>query len=310
MTIMDDSIAEARLGTRPLDLPAWKSILSAGAACLLGLLFIISGVWKLIEPFEWATRVVQAKVPAPLGLAAALAFGVAETFGGVLLMVPRFRRWGALITGILLVAFIGWFAYFYKDLTGADCSCFPWLKRTVGPGFFIGDAAMLLLAMIAWVWARRAESLRGATIILGVIAVFAAASLGISYARQTGAPAPASIAADGQSYSLAAGRHFIYFFDPECSHCFQAAKAMAAYKWKDTAVIAVATVNPQFAQNFLKETGLNARLSGDVEKLRTAFPFGNAPFAVLVEGGRQRESFRTFEGAEPENTLRQLGSIE
>jgi uncharacterized membrane protein YphA (DoxX/SURF4 family) len=307
---MDDSIAQARLGSRPLELPAWKSILSTGAACLLGFLFIVSGVWKLIDPFEWATRVVQAKVPASFGLAAALAVGAAETFGGVLLLVPRFRRWGALITGFLLIAFMAWFAWFYADLTGADCSCFPWLKRTVGPGFFIGDAAMLLLALLAWVWGRRSESVRGAAIILGVIAVFAASSLGISYARQTGAPAPASIIVDGRPYSLQFGKHFIYFFDPECSHCFLAAKDMARYRWKQTSVIAVSVVNPQFAANFLKETGLNARLSSDAQKLKEAFPFGSTPFAVVVENGRQKESFRTFEGNQPEATLKKLGYVE
>jgi uncharacterized membrane protein YphA (DoxX/SURF4 family) len=277
---------------------------------LLGFLFIVSGVWKLIEPFEWATRVVQAKVPAPLGLPAALSVGIAETLGGVLLLVPRFRRWGALIAGFLLVVFMAYFAYFYKELTGADCSCFPWLKRTVGPGFFIGDGAMLLLAALAWMWSRRSDSVRGAAVILGVIAVFAASSLGITYARQTGAPAPESIAVAGQPYSLALGKHFIYFFDPECSHCYQAAKAMAAYRWNETAVIAVPTVNPQFADNFLKETGLNARVSNDVAKLKQAFPFGDPPFGVLVENGHQRETFRTFEGSEPESTLRKLGNVE
>lgn len=307
---MDDSIAQPRLGSRPLELPAWKTVLSFSAAGLLGFLFIVSGVWKLIEPFEWATRVVQAKIPAPLGLPAALAVGITETFGGVLLLVPRFRRWGALVTGLLLVLFMAYFAYFYKELTGADCSCFPWLKRTVGPGFFVGDAAMLLLAVLAWMWSRRPESVRGALVILGTIAVFAASSLGITYARQSGSPAPESIVVQGQPYSLALGKHFIYFFDPECSHCFQAAKTMAAYKWKETTVIGVPTVNPQFAENFLKETGLNARLSSDMVKLKEAFPFRDAPFGVLVENGRQKETFRTFEGTEPEATLRKLGNVE
>lgn len=307
---MDDSIAQARLGASPLELPTWKAMLCTAAACLLGFLFIVSGVWKLIEPFEWATRVVQAKVPAFLGLPAALAVGTAEAFGGVLLMVPRFRRWGALITGFLLMVFMAYFAWFYKELTGADCSCFPWLKRTVGPGFFIGDAAMLALAAIAWVWSKPSEGKRGALVILGVIAVFGASSLGISYARQTGAPAPASIMVEGQPYPLGLGKHFIYFFDPECSHCVFAAQAMAKHNWKGTNVIAVPTVNPQWAEGFLKDTGLNARLSSDVGKLKQAFPFGDPPFGVLVENGREVATFRVFEGSEPEATLRNLKIIE
>ncbi|HYO81633.1 MAG TPA: DoxX family protein [Bryobacteraceae bacterium] len=308
---MSNSVAEAEIRPSSVELPSWKTLLGVASAVILGLLFISSGVWKLIEPFEWAARVVQAKVPGPLGLPAALAVGITETLGGVLLLVPRFRRWGAWITGFLLVVFMAYFAYFYKELTGADCSCFPWLKRTVGPGFFIGDGAMLLLALMAGLWSRRPEGLRGPAVIFAAIVVFGFASLGITYARQTGAPAPESIVVENQSYSLQAGRHFLYFFDPECSHCFQAAKAMASYRWKEgVTVIGIPTVNPQFAPGFLKETGLTARLSSDHDKLKAAFPFGNAPFAVAVENGRQRESFIAFEGDQPARGLREIGFVE
>lgn len=307
---MDDSVAQARVGSTAWELPAWKSMLGSVAAIVLGLLFIVSGVWKLMEPLDWAARAIQARIPTPLGLPAAVFFGVAETWGGMMLMVPRFRRWGAWVTGLLLVGFIGWFAFYYAELTGADCSCFPWLKRTVGPVFFIGDGIMLLLAVMAGVWARPSESRRGAGIALGAIAVFALASVGISYARQTGAPAPEAITVNGQPYSLAVGRNFIYFFDPECSHCYQAAKTMAGYNWLDTTVIAVPTVNPQFAPGFLQETGLKAELSSDADKLKEAFPFGDPPFGVAVENGRQKQSFITFEGDQPEAGLRALGFIE
>jgi hypothetical protein len=170
---------------------------------------------------------------------------------------------------------------------------------------------MLVLALIAAVWSRRPESKRAAAITLGAIAVFALASVGIAYARQSGAPAPDSITVEGQPYSLKTGRHFIYFFDPECSHCVLAAKAMSAYKWgPGVNVIAVPTVNPQFAPVFLKDTGLKARLSGDLEKLERAFPFGDAPFAVAVENGRQQQSFAHFENDEPQKSLRALGFVE
>ena len=307
---MNDSLAEPRVQGTHFDLPPWKTLAGGAAGVLLGILFIVSGVWKLIEPFEWAERVVQAKVPAQFGLIAAMGVGITEAFGGVLLLVPRFRRWGAWITGFLLVLFMAYFAYFYAELTGADCSCFPWLKRTVGPGFFIGDGIMLVLAAIAAIWSRRPDTTRGAAIVLGAICVFAFASLGMTYTQRSGAAAPAEISVNGQPYSLKSGRHFIYFFDPECSHCYEAAKDMSAYKWKDTAVIGVPTVNPQFAPGFLKETGLSAKLTTDHEKLKAAFPFGNAPFGVAVENGYQKQSFIGFENGEPEVSLKKLGFVE
>ena len=117
---------------------------SVASAVLLAALFLIAGVWKITEPFDAASRMVQAKIPADLGLTAAIGFGIAETFSAVLLLIPRFRRWGAWLTGLLLVAFMLYIGYYYNVLRGAECSCFPWLKRAVGPGFFVFDGAMLV----------------------------------------------------------------------------------------------------------------------------------------------------------------------
>ena len=91
-------------------------------------------------------------------MAGALIVGVAETIAGVLLLVPRLRRWGAMLSGALLIIFVVYFGINYNALRGQDCSCFPWLKRAVGPGFFIGDGAMLALAA----WRARGRSGPGA----------------------------------------------------------------------------------------------------------------------------------------------------
>src|SRR5262249_39683769 len=120
----------------------------------------------------------------------AILFGIAETVGGVLILVPRFRRWGAMITGVLLVAFLIYIGIHYNALRGEECSCFPWLKRAVGPGFFIGDGLMLLAAVCAGIWSKRPESLRSAFMVLGAIAVFALVSYGVAEVRQTGIKAP------------------------------------------------------------------------------------------------------------------------
>jgi uncharacterized membrane protein YphA (DoxX/SURF4 family) len=306
---MDDSIAQAPVHAGALDMPAWKSLLSVASAVLLAALFLVAGVWKITDPFDAASRMVQAKVPADLGLAAAVSFGIAETFAGLLLLVPRFRRWGALLTGLLLIAFMAYIGYYYDVLRGEECSCFPWLKRAIGPGFFVGDGVMLLMAAAAWAWARPSDGKRTAAVILGAVAVFAFVSLGVIHARQTGAEAPKTITVDGKPYSLQHGKHFLYFFDPECSHCYQAAKTMATFDWMETKVIGIPTVNPQFGPGFLKDTGLKAKLSNDVEMLKKVFPFGDAPYGVAIENGHQKQSFPHFEGDNPANGLRKMHFI-
>jgi uncharacterized membrane protein YphA (DoxX/SURF4 family) len=302
-------MAQPKAGFGRLDVPAWKALVATAAAVIVGLLFIVAGVWKITDPFGAATRMAQALIPAKISLAAAIGFGIVETAGGVFLFVPRFRRWGAWICSALLIAFMIYFAANYTALRGEECSCFPWLKRAVGPEFFIGDALMLAAALLAGWWATPSYGIRNAAIIFCAISVFAGVSYGVMAARQTGAKAPDTITADGKQVSLQTGRFLIYFFDPECSHCDAAARAMAKHNWDGTKVIAVPTRVPQFSREFLTSTGLRAAVSEDYELLKTVFPFVSAPYAVAIEHGRQKASLTRFDEQEPESTLRKLSFI-
>ena len=306
---MHDSMAYADAEAGPSELPLWKSWTGWIAAVLLALLFLVAGVWKITDPLAAAVRMAQAKVPHSLSLAAALGLGVSETVAAVLLLVPRFRRWGAWLTGVLLVAFLVYIGYYYNDLRGEECNCFPWVKRAVGPAFFIGDVLMLALAFIAGWCARPSRGLRGALLTLAAVVVFAFASYGIQAARQSGIRAPEFAAVDGRSFPLRQGRVFVFFFDPECSHCDQAARRLAALDWRETKIVAVATVLPQFAREFLDSTGLKAGLCLEPEPLRKQFSFVDVPYGVALDDGRQRTAFTQFETPDVFDTLRQLGFI-
>ncbi|MBM3748997.1 MAG: DoxX family protein, partial [Acidobacteria bacterium] len=146
MGSMDDSMAQGEAPTSLVEPSLWKTAVGAVAAILLGLLFIVAGVWKITDPFSASVRLTQALVPASLSLPAAILLGIGETFGGVLILVPRFRRWGAWLTGLMLVAFLIYIGVNYHALRGEECNCFPWVKRAVGPAFFVGDLVMLGLA--------------------------------------------------------------------------------------------------------------------------------------------------------------------
>ena len=180
MWSMNDSMAQADSDRMPLDVPRWRSLLGWTGAVVLALLFYISGLWKITDPQGAAVRMAQARVPESLSLAAAVTFGIVETVAATLLIVPRLRRWGAALTGVLLLAFLFWFALHYNALRGADCSCFPWLKRVVGPGFFIGDGLMLALALAAGFFSPRPHGLRGVALITGAVVVFALVSWGVA----------------------------------------------------------------------------------------------------------------------------------
>ncbi len=290
--------------------PAWQSRVGHICAVLLGILFLVSGLWKLTDPLGWAQRIVQLQVPAPLATAATLGVGLAETFGAILIFIPRFRRWGAWLIGALLVAFMGHIGWHYQTLIGEECSCFPWIERAVGPGFFIGDAVMLAMAAAAGWWARPSYGHRTAGVLLASVAAVTLGFYGFAVAKQRGIEAPAAVMVDGKPYSLQEGRVFLYFYDPQCMHCFHAAQAMSEMKWRDARVVAVVTREPEYAQNFLNDTGLQAALTYDFDALSQVFRFGDPPYGVLLENGRQVATIIGFDDPEPGQTLRRMGFVE
>ena len=290
----------------------WQAAVNWISAILIAIVFLVAGIWKATDPVGAAVRLAQARVPESLSLFAAVAFGIAETFAGVLLLIPRFRRWGSIITSLLLVAFMIFIGIHYKELVGAECSCFPWLKRAVGPGFFVGDGIMLALAILAGWWTKQSEGLRPAALVLAAVVVFAGVSYGVSATRQTGTKAPNTITAeDGRMLSLKEGKVLIYFFNPQCMHCLEAGKKMAGYNWGDTRWIGVATENPQFGGWFLGKAGLSGKgpLAKDLDVLKKLFPFELPPAAVALENGYQKAMLLQFEDAEPAATLKKIGFI-
>jgi len=307
---MDHSMAQPHQGLAELELPSWKTTVSWVSAILLALVFLVSGLWKLTDAPGAAVRMAQARVPQSLSLAAAIGFGIAEIFTSVLLLVPRFRRWGAWLGGAMLIAFMIFIGINYTALRGAECSCFPWLKRAVGPGFFIGDGVMLALAAMAGWWARPARGMRTAMLILGAVTLFAAGSYGVAIVRQTGTKAPDTVMVSGKPYSLQEGKILIFYFDPECLHCLDAAKRMSKLNWGDTRVVAVPINVPQFAQEFLDDTHLKAAISNDLPQLKKIFPFVSAPAGVALVNGREKKELTQFDEPEPADTLKKIGFIQ
>jgi uncharacterized membrane protein YphA (DoxX/SURF4 family) len=293
-----------------LELPGWKLALATSCAVLLAIVFFVSGAWKLTDPFRWSQALTQFLVPGKLTLPFSLLLGVSEMFGAILIFVPRYRRVGAWIVSLLLLSFILYIGVNYGALVGKDCTCFPLVKRSVGPGFFVGDGVMLLMAAASAVWSRKPADLRPALLILGVVAVFAGVSYGINANRQTGLKAPDSITVDGKPFSLQQGHIFVFFYDPECSHCDAAARRMAKLNWKDTQVVALPTRVPQFAASFLHDTGLKAGTSLDLKVMRDTFKFVDPPYGVALDDGRQKAAVGAWDDAEPAKTLRPLGYVE
>jgi uncharacterized membrane protein YphA (DoxX/SURF4 family) len=291
----------------------WQTALNWTAAILISVVFLVAGLWKLTDPLGAAVRLSQAKVPESLSVFAAVGLGTLETFTGVILLIPRFRRWGSWMGTLLLAAFMIFIGIHYNELRGAECSCFPWVKRAVGPQFFIGDGVMMALAIGAGLWVRASKGFRPAGLILAAVAVFAAGSFALASTRHTGTKAPATIAAeDGKPISLQEGKVLIFFFDPQCLHCLAAGRRLAALNWGDTRFVGVPVQNPQFGDWFMGKAGLTGKgpVSKDLDLLKKDFPFDTAPAAVAIENGYEKTMLLQFEDQEPSATLKKIGFIQ
>ncbi len=297
-------------GLPSLERPGWKTFANWGSAILLALIFLASGIWKINDAQAAAARMTQALVPQALSLPAALLFGIAETLAGALVLVPRFRRWGAWLCALLLLAFMAYVGAQYQALLGVDCTCFPWVKRVVGPGFFVGDGVMLLLAVAAAIWSRPPSSFRSAVLVAGAVTVFALVSYGVAAVRQTGAQAPDSVLVDGKPYSLQQGKILVFFFHPACMHCYDVAQRLSKYNWNGARTLAVPVEQPEYAAGFLSDTGLKAPFTTDFEKLRGPLGYKTYPAAAALENGRVKEVLLQFDPPEPEAALKRLGFVQ
>jgi hypothetical protein len=289
----------------------WQKNVAAVAAILLGVVFMVSGGWKMLDPLKTGELLEQAQVPAGLGAWGAMALGTLEVFTAFLLFVPAFRRWGGVLGSALLVFFIGWIGFYYHVLAGRECSCFPIIKRTIGPMFFVSDGIMLLLGLAAWYWSARTAQRKLPVLVLACLAVLAGARFTVAESQKLNVQVPNPVMVDGQAADLRHGKVFLFFYDPSCMHCDAAARFMSGFDWNNTRVVSIPTINPQWAGSFLHDTKLKAQTSLELDKLKKAFPFVDPPYGVALENGAVKQTFgqAEFNAPSPKAALEKLQMV-
>src|SRR5262245_61458951 len=103
---MDAGTTQADSLLRSVEMPPWKNIAGHVAGGLTALLFIVSGVYKALDPYHFAQMLEQLLFPVRLAMPFTLALAVAELLAAVLVLVPRFRRWGSILASFLLLSFM------------------------------------------------------------------------------------------------------------------------------------------------------------------------------------------------------------
>src|SRR5215468_11203954 len=99
-----------------MEMPAWKTLASHLGALFVAAVFLLAGIYKVLDPYKFAALAKNLLVPYNLTLPLALTLAVLETSAGIMILIPRFRRWGAMLAGALLLAFMVYMGVNYTAL--------------------------------------------------------------------------------------------------------------------------------------------------------------------------------------------------
>jgi len=109
----------------PITSPRAHELLLGVARFGLAALFLYTGALKAIDPTLFAQEIANYRLlPEALVGPAALLLPALELAAGVALLSPRYRAGGALLTGVMLLAFSGGMAQARLRGIDLDCGCF------------------------------------------------------------------------------------------------------------------------------------------------------------------------------------------
>lgn len=292
-----------------------RTIAAWALSLVLAFIFAVSGGWKLYEPAQAGIRQVEAGVPSSYALPFAVVLGSLEVFAAVLLLMPPWRRAGAILTGFMLAAFLTYMGARYSELKGIECGCMPGRHRALGIGFFIEDGGMLAAAVAVALLARpaveRARSLLRPALALLVILLLGAGSASLErplFARDSGlslrvmdrAGRVAEMPVSPRSYTL------LYFYNPSCLDCQRASRELAKLRFA-VPLMVLPDSRPETAYEYLAQAGIkNALVSLDHQALAARFQLKQVPALYLVHGGRAQNVILNFEPPALEKALREL----
>jgi len=142
---------QSSIATRFLTSEALRFAVRVG----LGGLFLVSGIGKLLAPYQFAAAVeAYGLVAGTAALLVAVIVPWLETVFGAALLLGIYPRASAAVITLLMLVFIGVMALTWGKTLPAGCGCFPWEQgeTTVGPAVLLRDLGLLLLSVYAVVF--------------------------------------------------------------------------------------------------------------------------------------------------------------
>jgi hypothetical protein len=74
--------------------------------------------------------------------------------------------------------------------------------------------------------------------------------------------------------------------------------------------ISIPTTMQRFAAAFIHDTKFDMITSNNLDDLKKIFPFGDPPYGVVLDNGREQGVVAHYDDNEPAESLRKLGMID
>jgi uncharacterized membrane protein YphA (DoxX/SURF4 family) len=126
-----------------------KSVLVEVIALLFVILFLYTGVAKLMEFDVFEEQLAESPILAPIASVVAWGMPVTEFIISLLLFFPRYRLKGLYLTSILMTLFTAYIITLFTISPELPCSCGGILEALSWKGHLVFNSLLILLSLVA-----------------------------------------------------------------------------------------------------------------------------------------------------------------
>jgi len=125
-----------------------KSLIVEVIALLFEILFLYTGVAKLMDYYTFESQLAESPVLEPVAPIIAIGLPITEIIVAIILFIPKWRLLGLNISAVLMVTFTLYIAIILMFSTELPCSCGGVLEELSWPAHLIMNVVLIGLAWI------------------------------------------------------------------------------------------------------------------------------------------------------------------
>ncbi len=283
-------------------------ILASIGSNTVGIIFLLTGIFKVIEPWKFAQYIAQLNLVIPkLIIPVVLIFTAIESALGVALILGVFLKL-IIPTTILLLFGLSMLTY-WSTSTGKteDCGCYNGFLEITPVQSLILNTIYIFLLIFAEFFGKYQSTVFWQWLVVLIIFLtsYALAASSLEYMQENGRPyidfTPLQENRMWQiewlgedSKSLKSGSVIVVFMSLECSECQRWLGLLKLVQWQDDlpgVVGLIDTENIQAGQNFVNKYFLNFPVVAVDKRLYRKLRIEAVPTAVFLKDGVIQEKW-------------------